>query len=404
MKGQFSILFLFACVMLLFSQRSRAQQEKDSVIVEENWKIDYGSKGFELRAPDNKYLLQIQSRLQFRFATPSDNDPVTFNDFNDQQNSVFKINRSRLKVGGHAYKPWLKYYWEYELGRSNLLDFRVMIEKWEWLNLKLGQWKVEFSRERRISSGGQQLVDRSILNRNFTVDRQQGVELYGRLRDKGALDFSYWAGVFTGTGRGARDNDDKNLMYFGRLQWNFLGEALGFKSVDFEIHQKPAAIIAVAGVTNRSSFTRFSSAGGGVLAGFEEQNPGQYRMNQVNLETALMYKGLSWQSEFHTKEIVDHFNNKQTSTLTGYYLQAGYLAHQSINWWPEPLEIAARYAHYDPSEVSDYNLDEVSLAFNWFFKQHKNKLSMEVSNFDYETPQTNVENEWRFRVQWDISF
>jgi len=404
MKGQFSIPFLFACVMLLFSQRSRAQQEKDSVIVEENWKIDYGSKGFELRAPDNKYLLQIQSRLQFRFATPSDNDPVTFNDFNDQQNSVFKINRSRLKVGGHAYQPWLKYYWEYDLGRSNLLDFRVMIEKWEWLNLKLGQWKVEFSRERRISSGGQQLVDRSILNRNFTVDRQQGVELYGRLRDKGALDFSYWAGVFTGTGRGARDNDDKNLMYFGRLQWNFLGEALGFKSVDFEIHQKPAAIIAVAGVTNRSSFTRFSSAGGGVLAGFEEQNPGQYRMNQVNLETALMYKGLSWQSEFHTKEIVDHFNNKQTSTLTGYYLQAGYLAHQSINWWPEPLEIAARYAHYDPSEVSDYNLDEVSLAFNWFFKQHKNKLSMEVSNFDYETPQTNVENEWRFRVQWDISF
>lgn len=404
MKGQFSVLFLFASVMLLSSLKSRAQQEKDSVIVEKNWKIDYGSKGFELRAPDNKYLLQIQSRLQFRFATPSDNDPVTFNDFNDQQNSVFKINRSRLKVGGHAYKPWLKYYWEYELGRSNLLDFRVMIEKWEWLNLKLGQWKVEFSRERRISSGGQQLVDRSILNRNFTVDRQQGVELYGRLRDKGALDFSYWAGVFTGTGRGARDNDDKNLMYFGRLQWNFLGEALGFKSVDFEIHQKPAAIIAVAGVTNRSSFTRFSSAGGGVLAGFEEQNPGQYRMNQVNLETALMYKGLSWQSEFHTKEIVDHFNNKQTSTLTGYYLQAGYLAHQSINWWPEPLEIAARYAHYDPSEVSDYNLDEVSLAFNWFFKQHKNKLSMEVSNFDYETPQTNVENEWRFRVQWDISF
>ena len=381
MKGQFSVLFLFASVMLLSSLKSRAQQEKDSVIVEKNWKIDYGSKGFELRAPDNKYLLQIQSRLQFRFATPSDNDPVTFNDFNDQQNSVFKINRSRLKVGGHAYKPWLKYYWEYELGRSNLLDFRVMIEKWEWLNLKLGQWKVEFSRERRISSGGQQLVDRSILNRNFTVDRQQGVELYGRLRDKGALDFSYWAGVFTGTGRGARDNDDKNLMYFGRLQWNFLGEALGFKSVDFEIHQKPAAIIAVAGVTNRSSFTRFSSAGGGVLAGFEEQNPGQYRMNQVNLETALMYKGLSWQSEFHTKEIVDHFNNNQKSTLTGYYLQAGYLAHQSINWWPEPLEIAARYAHYDPSEVSDYNLDEVSLAFNWFFKQHKNKLSMEVSNF-----------------------
>lgn len=405
MRGQFSgLLLLLVFLSVSYSQTVYAQAENDTLKVEKDWKIDYGAKGFELRSADNKYLLQIQSRLQFRFATPSDNDPVTFNDFNDDNNTVFKINRSRLKVGGHAYKPWLKYFWEYELGRSNLLDFRVMIEKWEWLNLKLGQWKVEFSRERRISSGGQQLVDRSILNRNFTVDRQQGVELYGRLRDKGALDFNYWVGVFTGTGRGARTNDDKNLMYFGRIQWNFLGEDLGFTSVDFKIHEKPAAIIAVSGVTNRSSFTRFSSAGGGFLMGFEEQQPGQYRLNQFNVETALMYKGLSWQSEYHIKEVIDKLNANQQTMLRGYYAQAGYLAHQSFNWWPEPLEIAARYAHYEPSENLDYNLDEISLAFNWFFNRHRNKLSAEVSNFDYETRNANLENEWRFRLQWEISF
>gem|GEM_PF-4933120 len=34
------------------------------------------------------------------------------------------------KVGGHAYQPWVKYYFEYELSRGLLLDYRIMIEKW----------------------------------------------------------------------------------------------------------------------------------------------------------------------------------------------------------------------------------------------------------------------------------
>ena len=90
-----------------------------------------------------------------------------------------------------------------------------MIEKWEWLSFKVGQWKVEYSRERRISSGEQQMVDRSIINRPFTVDRQQGVEVYGRLKGKGVADFNYWAAALTGTGRGNVNNDDNHLMYFG---------------------------------------------------------------------------------------------------------------------------------------------------------------------------------------------
>ena len=368
----------------------------------QDWRFKYGEKGFEFRSGDNNYLLQIQSRLQFRFATPRDNDPYTFNDTYNNSNNVFKVNRSRLKVGGHAYKPWLKYYWEYELGQSNLLDYRIMIERWEWLNVKVGQWKLEFSRERRISSGAQQTVDRSILNRSFTVDRQQGIELYGRLRTKGAFDFNYWAGIFTGNGRGSRENDDKNLMYFGRFQWNIFGENIGFRSSDLSIHQKPAAIIALAGVTNRSPYTRFSSAGGGFLEEFEEQSVGQYRINQANLETALVYKGFSWQSELHWKSIDDRSNDQETN-LNGFYFQAGYLAHQSLSWWPEPLEIAARYANFTPNTLQDYYLDEVTLAFNWFFKGHRNKLTMEISEFDLETADVGIKDEFRFRIQWDIS-
>ena len=142
-----------------------------------------------------------------------------------------------------------------------------MIEKWDWLSFKVGQWKVEYSRERRISSGEQQMVDRSIINRPFTVDRQQGVEVYGRLKGKGVADFNYWMAALTGTGRGNVSNDDNHLMYFGRLQWNFLGRYLDFEGSDLEKHEMPTGIVALSAVTNRSPYTRFSQAGGGYLGG-----------------------------------------------------------------------------------------------------------------------------------------
>jgi phosphate-selective porin len=245
---------------------------------------------------------------------------------------VFKINRARLKVGGYAFQPWLKYYWEYELAQSNLLDFRIMIEKWRWLNFKVGQWKVEFTRERFISSGEQQMVERSLINRPFTIDRQQGITVYGHLKGTGLADFNYWVAALTGDGRGQVENDDNHLMYFGRWQWNFLGRSLPFEGSDLEIHEKPTGIVAIAAVMNRSPYTRFSQAGGGSLEGFENGQAVQYRVNQLNFETAFMFKGFSWQSEMHWKEIIDKLDNDQTTMLSGYYLQMGYFFHQSFSW------------------------------------------------------------------------
>ena len=128
-----------------------------------------------------------------------------------------------MKVGGNAYKPWLKYYFEYDLEGSNQLDFRFYVEKWPWLKFKVGQYKSRYSVERMISSGKQQTLERSIINRAFTIDRQQGVSIYGNLAGKGAANLSYWLSTFTGTGRGNQDNDDKHMMYMSRLQWNING-------------------------------------------------------------------------------------------------------------------------------------------------------------------------------------
>jgi hypothetical protein len=126
--------------------------------------VKYGDKGWEFSTPDGKYVLQFQSRLQFRYAVPGDTDPLTYDDFEKDRQNIFKINRARLKIGGNVYQPWLKYYWEYELASGNLLDFRMMLEKLPYLKLKVGQWKGHFNRERVISSGQQQMVERSLIS------------------------------------------------------------------------------------------------------------------------------------------------------------------------------------------------------------------------------------------------
>ncbi len=394
------LFFLLTTGFAAASFTASAQEQQDSSKLMD---VKYGSKGIELQTKNKKFLFQLQSRLQFRFATPGDIDPVTYNDYNLGNHTTFKINRARLKVGGHAFEPWLKYYWEYELSQSNLLDFRIMVEKWDWLNLKIGQWKVEFTRERFTSSGEQQMMERSFINRPFTADRQQGVELYGHL-GKGVADFNYWAAVLTGTGRGNTKNDDSKLMYFGRLQWNFLGRPVDFEGGDLEYHEKPAAIIALATLTNQSPYTRFSQSGGGSLDGFPVDSAGRYRVNQWNLESALMYRGFSWQSEWHHKYITDHRNNGKKTTLSGYYLQAGYFFHYLFPSFPKQLEIAARHATYRPDgAIKENKQNENSLAFNWFFSEHKNKLTGEFSHFGYEDKSLPLQGGWRFRLQWDIS-
>lgn len=393
--------YLPAFLLFLIPICSNAQLEKDTTKL---INVSYGKKGIELRTRDDKFLFQLQSRFQFRFSTPNDTDPLTYDDYSQDAKTTFKINRARLKVGGHAFHPWLNYYWEYELSQSNLLDFRLMVEKWEWLSFKAGQWKVEYTRERFISSGEQQTVDRSLINRPFTADRQMGVEVYGHLKGAGIADFNYWAAALTGTGRGNTANDDGNLMYFGRAQWNFLGRFLDFEGSDLEFHEKPTPIIAISGLTNRSPYTRFSQSGGGSLEGFENGAPGQYRVNQWNIETAFMYRGFSWQSEMHTKDIIDKLNFDDTTTLRGYYVQAGYFFNNVFEWWPKKLEMAARHAGYRPDKsIKENSQDETTIAFNWFFNGHKNKLTSEVTYFSFQDKTLPLEQGWRFRIQWDIS-
>lgn len=365
--------------------------------------VFHGPKGFQFTTRDSNYVLQIQWRGQFRVAYPTDEDPIEYQDFaNDRL--YLSVNRARMKVGGHALRPYFKYYLEYELFASALLDFRLMYEQLEYFKVKVGQWKVQYNRERIISSGKQQTVERSILTRAFTVDRQQGIDIFGRINSGGLFDISYWAGIYMGTGRGSTTNDDKHPMYMTRWQWNIAGDPLNFSGSDIEYHDKFTAIVAGAIVNNRSQYTRFSTSGGGQLEGFEEGVPGQYKVTQFLIETAGKFRGFSWQQEYHWKQIDDRVNSRIT-TLSGNLIQAGYLLHNAFEFVPRGFELYARNAFYLPDVSDTENVRvEWTVGINYFLNKHLNKLSLEFSNLTIQDDSDVRQDGGRVRLQWDVSF
>ncbi len=386
-------------------------------------KVGYGKKGFTLATTDGLFKTKIQWRFQGRYTFPERLDPRKASDFSDNEESTFELRRVRLKVGGHGYKPWIKYYLEVDWqpmrtdendqarASTRLIDWRLMLEKYQWLKLRVGQWKINYSRERVDSSGKQTMVERSIMNRVFTLDRQMGMMVYGRVNPGTVLDANYYLGIFTGAGRGVA-NDDENMMYMGRLQWNVFGRELKWRQSDVKFHKKPTASVSFGAYTNTGKCTRWSSGGCGNLDGFEKPadvNDGRYQVNGMQVGSAMKYRGFAWQHETHWKRVKDTETaaGDRVTKLFGGYLQAGYFPHGLISAVPKPLEIAFRYSHVDPNtDRGGDRRQEFTTGLNWFFAGHRNKLTLDASHLtlENETPGLKAYAEQRVRLQWDVSF
>ena len=379
------------------------------------------SSGFRLETRDGNWRTDLQWRAQTRFTTPYRSDPRQISSYNSEQNN-FEARRLRMKIGGHGFQPWLRYYFEVDLQPSRdyddssssssarVIDWRLDIAKWDWGGIRVGQWKVDLNRERVDSSGRQQFVERSIANRVFTMDRQVGIQLRGHLFQDTPADMRYYAGVFNGEGRSVNNADD-NLMYMGRLQWNFLGRDLSWRQTDVEYTEKPAGSFAIAGFTNTGACTRWSSSGCGNLDGFAKPasaGTDQYEINQAVQEFAFKYRGFSAQQEFHRKRIEDTAMGT-TYELTGGYAQAGYFFSNIFPSVPKPLELAVRYAFVNEPNAMDLtrenNREELTIGANWFFAGHNNKLTLDFSLLDLDDSMLfEEESDTRLRFQWDVSF
>jgi len=345
--------------------------------------FSYGDKGWQMEF-DDRFLMSLEWRLQFRVLVDSNPDENTFS-----------VQRARMKVDGYAFRPWLQYYLEFDFPSLSLLNFEFSLIKLAELQLKLGQWKIEYNTERFISSGKQQFADRSVSNYYFTFDRQIGIMLKGDLFQGKIGCTSYSLGMFNGNGR-MDLNDNGKFMYFGRLQWNFSRKVMKMSFGDLERVRKPEGFIAFSATRNISAYTRFSTRGGGQLPGYD--NPADWNekflIRQLGAELMLKYRGFSLTGENHVKSIDDR-ESGENSLIYGGFVMAGFFL--------DPLEMVLRYALVSNDTLYAENINEYVIGLNWYFSGHRNKLTTDLSYLENEDFDP-VYDHWRFRFQWDVSF
>lgn len=365
--------------------------------------VGYGADGFEVRDPGDRYRIVLGGRVQFRYASPYSDDPLDPEELGRERETLTSIRRARVRLRGHVLSPKLTFNVQYDLVNTWLLDARVDYEVRPWLQLRAGQWKADYNRERVASSGEQQMVERSIVNRVFTIDRQNGAMVHGRVREERPGDSNYWVGVFNGGGR-SRGNDDWRPLWVARYQWNLAGGGVDFTGSDLDRTHALRAIVAVAASGNQSAYTRFSSDGASQVEDLPTGETGEYRLVQWMAESAMRWRGVSLQQEYHWKRASNRTSGL-TRRLDGYYVQGGVFPHDFWRTAPRPLEFTARYATVDPNLGSpEDHRDEVTIGANWFLRRHRNKLSADASRLRFDTLAGFTQATTRVRLQWDVSF
>lgn len=109
--------------------------------------------------------------------------------------------------------------------RAQLTDGYITWNRFDFANVRVGQFKTPFGYEQLASDPRLFSIERTLVNDRLTASRQIGAQIGGDLFDK---KFSYATGLFNGTGVNTSANDNDKFLWAGRVsavawQGNWLG-------------------------------------------------------------------------------------------------------------------------------------------------------------------------------------
>ena len=145
-------------------------------------------RGIEIINPDSTYSVNFRFRMQNRviYSTASNNDLSA-------SEIEARVRRLRLRMDGFIYNPKLTYTIQLSFSRGDMdwnvkdnsafnnspnviRDAVIFYGPSNHWQMSFGQTKLPGNRQRVISSGDQQFVDRSIVNATFNIDRDFGFQ------------------------------------------------------------------------------------------------------------------------------------------------------------------------------------------------------------------------------------
>lgn len=167
---------------------------------------------------ENKLKLGGFIQGQAEFGDAPDTRYIGFND-------RFLLRRARVNVTG-SFAENFDFKAEVDLGNNSVnqqataawkptgTDIFVNWNRYDFANVKLGQFKTPFGYEQLISDTKALFIERSLVNDRMTDSRQLGASVWG---DIIAKRLNYNVGVFNGSSINNGANDNDNFMYAGRI-------------------------------------------------------------------------------------------------------------------------------------------------------------------------------------------
>jgi phosphate-selective porin OprO/OprP len=373
----------------------------------------FGKGIFHIVDKDSTWSMNFSARMQF---LSNSNWEVSDNKFvNPTQD--FMVRRSRLKFDGFAYSPKLTY--KMELGLSNndisggseftsntpryILDAVVMWNFYKNFSLWVGQTKLPGNVERVVSSGNMQLVDRSLLNSRFNIDRDMGIQLRNEftlgkefvVRQKLALSQGEGRNITTGNLGGHEYTARVELLPFGEFTSD--GD---YSGGDLKREKTPKLAVASTYDFNNNAVKNRSNQGAYMFndLGFYETN-----IKTLFVDAMFKYNGFSFMGEYADRTAGDAFAKNSDGTLTGDKVEIGKAINlQSGYLFKNNYEIAARYTQIDLDKtISNKGAQkQTTLGVSKYIVGHKLKIQTDVSYLGVE----NGTDEVMWRLQFDIHF
>ncbi|KAA5827677.1 porin [Algibacter amylolyticus] len=397
MKTKITLIWVF-----LFALTSLNAQEVNSG--------KFGKGLFNLVGQDSSWTMKVGFRFQLLGTS-------TWNE-NGPNESNFLVRRSRLKFDGFAFSPKLKY--KFELGLSNrdmsgasaftsnspryIMDARIMWNFHENFELWVGQGKLPGNRERVISSGDLQLVDRSRLNSRFNIDRDIGAMLKHHFNVTDKFLINETLSVSQGEGRNVTGINLGGYQYVGRLEFlpfgNFSSKG-DYRGSDLKREQKPKLSVGASYEINNDAVRTRSNRGSYMFidggTDFHKTN-----VNTVFVDGMFKYKGYSFMFEYVDRTADNPIAKNTDGTETGDAVQVGNGLNLVTGYlFPSNWEITGRYTDINMDAVSNSNSDDMyTLGLSKYIAGHKLKVQSDISY-------TNIhgsDNELMFRLQMDIHF
>jgi hypothetical protein len=280
-----------------------------------------------------------------------------------------------------------------------LLDWYVDFTQIRDLNVRAGQAKVPFSRQRMMPDSDSQFVDTRITNDEFNLDRDIGIDF--RAPDLlGAGVFRYYAGLYAGEGPNGSDKTlgagEPGFMYLVRAELLPLGMFADVSEADFERSDDARLSVGLAyALVQGDAVSPQADAFGVPVIGGAEMAP-LVDFNAHNFTADAMFKlaGASVGTAFHHRKVDGTFGGADPQNGLGWMLQAGYLLPRTI------VELAAAYALIRGSGATSLRDDnEAGGGVNLYFARHWLKLQGDVFHLWGPTRPGGGDNRLRLQLQ-----